>query len=160
VRPANAKGACTATDITNFYTSCFGSTTTPVCDGTGLSTTACAPCLLSQSTATSWGAVVEYPDGSFSLNLGGCYALIGASAACATFEQEKDECEVAACESSCPATADITTCITSADTGVCATYANGVTAQCSTTITAATTCGGGATAIEAYYQAIAATFCE
>jgi hypothetical protein len=125
-----------------------------------LSNAACATCLLSQSTAATWGAVIEYSDSSFTFNLGGCYALIGAPLTCAEAEQKKDECEVAACEGSCPTTADITTCITSADTGVCATYMSGVTSGCTTTITGSAACGATATTTEAAFQAIAATFCQ
>jgi hypothetical protein len=146
--------------VSTFYNDCLGGTGT--CDGSDLSSTACFSCLLSQSTAAApWGAVIDYGD-EFELNVGGCYALIGAPLLCAEAAQEQAECEIAACGGSCASATDtaLTTCLSSADSGECASYVSSVTANCTTAITGAAGCGGGATTTEAQYDAIAATFCE
>jgi hypothetical protein len=145
--------------VTNFYTDCL---TNGSCVATDVSTAACFQCLFSQPTDSKWGVVIQYDDASFALNLGGCYALIGATSACAVAEQEETECEVAACVGSCSSGTSTTedTCITSADSGECSTYVSAVAAACTTAITGAATCGGTATTWEDYYTAMAATFCE
>jgi hypothetical protein len=99
---------------------------------------------------------------SLSLNVGGCFALIGATPSCAAYAEEQGECEVAACVGSCSTAAStaLDTCVDSADTGECATYVSGVAAACPTTITGAATCGGTATTDTEAFEAIAATFCE
>ena len=81
---------------------------------------------------------------------------------CAAAEQEKDECEIAACGGSCSTATDtaLSACTSSADTGECASYVSSVNSSCTTSITGAASCGGGATTFEAEYDAVAATFCE
>ncbi len=115
-----------------------------------------------QSTSSApWGVVIDYGD-EYQLNVGGCYALTGAPLSCAISEQEKDECEIAACGGSCSTATDdaLAACTSSADTGVCASYTNGVNANCTTAITGAASCGGTSTTFEAMFDAVAATFCE
>jgi len=119
---------------------------------------------VSQPSDSTWGAVILYEGGAeFSVNEGGCYALIGASAACATAEQEQAQCEAASCDGSClsaTSSTEFDNCISSADTGVCQTYVSAATAGCPTSITGAASCGGTATTFKALYQAVAKVFCE
>lgn len=145
--------------MTNFYTDCL---TNGSCVATDVSTAACFQCLYSVPTDTKWGVIVDYGNNVDALNVGGCYALIGGTPACAAAEQEQVECEVAACVGSCTSGAGTTedTCITSADSGECATYVSAATTACTTTVTGSASCGASVTTFEDYYTAMAATFCE
>jgi hypothetical protein len=148
--------------VTTFYNDCMAPLFTQTCDGSDLSSSSCFDCLVGQPTSATWGALITYDNNNFfSLNLGGCYALIGATPACATAAQEQGQCEAVACDTSgCEGSADYNTCVTSADTSTCKTYANAVTADCPTSITSAAACGGTATTFEAAFKAVAKTFCE
>jgi hypothetical protein len=162
VPPHQAKGACTAADVMTFYNNCI--TGGVSCDGSGLSSAACFNCLASQSTSSSWGAVVFYDNNALlAVNVGGCYALLGASAACATATEEQSECEIAACGGACysSTSAQWDACIAAADMGECATYVTASNANCPLSITMAPECSlspdGG---IEPGYLAVAKEFCE
>jgi len=148
--------------VAAFYNDCITSTS-PNCTGSDLSTPACFACLASPPSSFLWGAVILYNGGAeFSLNEGGCYSLIGATAACAAAEQEQSQCEAASCDETCSGSTStqFDACITSADSSNCSGYVSAVSANCSSTITGATSCGGTATSFLAAYQAVAQEFCE
>jgi hypothetical protein len=97
----------------------------------------------------------------FSLNIGGCYLLIGAPLACATASEEQSECETAACDATCATNGnEYAPCVTAADKTVCASYVAAVSASCPSMITNSLDCGGSASDFEEAFQAVAATFCE
>ncbi|MGO9709099.1 MAG: hypothetical protein ACLQBL_09560 [Polyangiaceae bacterium] len=164
--PANNKGSCTSTDVTTFFNDCLSVTPpqTPICDGSDLSSEACFNCLASQPSNATWGAVILYSS-AWWLNLGGCYALIGATAACATAVQEQAECEAAACSNTCSTASNSEgqACLASADGTVCSAYTTSISTNCPSTITTAAACGATTNAANpelAQYQAVASTFCE
>ena len=136
----------------------------PICDGSDLSSEACFNCLASQPSNATWGAVILYSS-AWWLNLGGCYALIGATAACATAVQEQAECEAAACSNTCSTASNSEgqACLASADGTVCSAYTTSISTNCPSTMTTAAACGATTNAANpelAQYQAVASTFCE
>jgi hypothetical protein len=163
--PANDTGSCTATDVTTFFNDCLGATSqAPICDGSDLSSEACFKCLASQPSDATWGAVILYGS-AWWLNLGGCYALIGATPACAAAVQEQAQCEAAACANTCATATNAQgqACLASADGTVCSSYTTGISTGCPSTITTAAACGDTTNAAnpqEAQYEAVASVFCE
>jgi hypothetical protein len=150
--------------VTAFYNDCLNAALPALqtCDGSDLSTSACFHCLASQPSSPTWGAVILYDNNNFfTLNVAGCYSLIGASAACSTAQQEQNQCEAVACDNTgCEGSTNYSTCISTADTSTCSTYTSAVTANCPTSISSSATCGGTATTFKAAYQAVAKKFCE
>ena len=162
--PANSAGSCTANDVAAFFNDCLNAASSPICDGSDLSSEACFKCLASQPSDATWGAVILYGS-AWWLNLGGCYALIGATPACATAVQEQAQCEAAACANTCATASNAQgqACLASADGTECSSYTNGISTSCPSTITTAAACGATTNAAnpeEAQYQAVASTFCE
>ncbi len=153
--------ACTANEISTFYNDCLNSLI-PTCDDSEIGAT-CFGCLVSQPTDPTWGPLIQYAT-NWELNLGGCFGLQGASAACAAATQEQAECENAACDESCANTTSTTkfdSCITSADSTQCATYVSAATGCTTTAI--ATTCEGASAnsaTFQTAFMATAAIFCE
>ena len=140
---------------------------TPVCDDSQIGAT-CFACLVSNPTDSSWGAIVQYEiNGApfdWELNLGGCFQVEGASAACAAATEEQAQCENAACNATCAnalsSTAD-SDCVSSADTGVCASYVSAANNCASTSIQTACEGGSATTAtFETAFKAIAQILCE
>jgi len=127
--------ACTAALIADFYSSCLGpGASSTTCDpswGSGEDTAHqdCQTCLVTPSTAESWGPLVEYGS-TVSLNVAGCVELLDPGApgvSCATAVQQADECEHQACDATCPVTDDTSfanwrACVAASATGACATY--------------------------------------
>jgi hypothetical protein len=144
--------------VTTFDTDCIGEGL--FCDDTEIGA-ACFACLVSQPSDTTWGPLLQYK-GIWALNLGGCYALKGASTTCSQGTQEQSQCENAACDSSCSGSSETKfgDCITSADNGVCSGYQESATCA-STTIESA--CQGASAAnwtFDTALKAMGKIFCE
>jgi hypothetical protein len=129
VPPTGAsQGACAAQDLTNLYAACFGAdATNDTCSSYQSNSPTCASCVLSASTASSWGPIVLFSN-TTTVNQPGCIALVDpAAAACAQAAQAQAECEHTLCDSNCPVS-DSTTfaawqqCTAQADAGACAGY--------------------------------------
>jgi hypothetical protein len=132
------------------------------CDDSEIGAT-CFGCLVSQPTDPTWGPLIQY-DGIWELNLGGCFGLKGASAACEAATQEQTECENASCDKSCANTTSQTkydNCVSSADTEYCASYVSAANNCASTSIQ--TACEGGnanSATFQTAFMATAAIFCQ
>lgn len=123
-----AQGVCAAQDLANIYGACFGSdATTDSCSAYQSNNPSCASCVISDSTDSSWGAIVVFADTTV-VNQPGCLDLVdSAEASCAQSAQAQSECEQALCDSSCPVTDNASLvawqqCATEADQGPCAGY--------------------------------------
>jgi hypothetical protein len=132
------EAVCSLLMVNDFYNSCLSaSATSNACAqnwgaGEDMEHTLCQACLITPSSETTWGPLVDYGNGSgqgtVSVNVAGCVELLDPThATCATSVQQADECQHAACDPSCPVT-DSTSfsnwqaCVDAAATGPCGTY--------------------------------------
>jgi len=128
---AAAVGACTPQEITSFVAACSGSTASKTACNTWQSQTAngCTTCLLSNATATSWGALV-CDSGICLANQGGCIDLITNAVASEVVRGGKGSCgdDMAAAQAchqfACGTCADVdySTCDESAAQNECKPY--------------------------------------
>ena len=157
----NGPGSCTASEIAQFYTACLDpvNSTQAACTSyqNGIGGLFCSPCLVTPSTASKWGPLVQYPDNTVSLNSGGCYA-ISASAALSCGQQSEYvvECDRAACAACSTANGDFDSCATAAEAAGCSQYAQSETTQCAPY--ASTGCALSGT-FESSFKSIAAVMC-
>jgi hypothetical protein len=154
VPPRTSPGACTAAEVTTFYNDCLNALATPICDGSDIRST-CFSCLLSQPADPTWGPLLKYA-AEWELNFGGCFALEGASPACAASTQEQMQCENASCGTAC-----LASCTAPADSTICASYVSAAT-NCATTVIQST-CSGGPPSSASFgdaFHAMAKVFCE
>jgi hypothetical protein len=169
VPAARHAGACAGTDIADYYTACLDTTSTQMtCSTFTTAKAACSSCLEGPSTASSWTAVVDTPNGIASVNLGGCMELAGGAngLACAKSAQKADACSDAACSPTCKVTDDASlqlyeACAQQADANGCSTYAQAL--QTCETAEAATD-GGDSICLtgqtfQDLYNAVAPVFC-
>lgn len=159
-----AKGDCYTSEIDGFWTACLDTAATQTtCSNfaNGFSTGICYACLVSASTESTWGAIVTYT-GFSDVNVGGCYALAGASSACSHAVQYAAECDVAYCGKTCGKTdADYASCSAAANGagGACATYASDASTKC-TGVSAAVKASCDQTSNQqASFKSLAAVFC-
>lgn len=132
------QAACSTLMINDFYNSCLGaSESSNACAqnwGAGEDTahSLCQACLITPTSATTWGPLVDYGSGNgqgtVSVNVAGCVELLDPSHdSCATSVQQADECQHQACDPTCPVTdstsfANWEACVGAAAAGPCATY--------------------------------------
>jgi hypothetical protein len=109
-RPAQPRQplACSAIMIQDFYASCLGpDATNEGCNqtwgaGEDSAHQTCQSCLVTQSSATAWGPLVNYGT-TVSVNVAGCIELLDPSqGSCAASVQAADVCQHAACDGACP----------------------------------------------------------
>jgi hypothetical protein len=122
---------CRLAQIQNLYADCWGSAaTTTDCDDfyNDPTNTPCIHCMITQSTAPSWGAIVLFPGTNAFANLGGCLALVTGDSgpgSCAQVVETLQQCEVSSCRVGCPtedtaeAGAVIVQCRTQSETTTC-----------------------------------------
>jgi hypothetical protein len=143
--PAQARQptACSALLINDFYQSCLGPTSsTDACEqgwGAGADTAhqTCEACLVTDSSASAWGPLVNYggaatgdggSGGTVSVNVAGCVETLDPSqVTCATAVQQADACQHRACDAACPVTdaksfGDWQACVAAAAQGECLAY--------------------------------------
>lgn len=165
---ARMAGACTAAYITAFYDNCLAANATmQTCapwgsSGDGMHK-ACAGCILSAETASSYGALVEHK-GTVSINVAGCMEIKQGNQTCAKAYQASDACNEAACAANCPVTDDASfqlyqACVQQAAANGCKTY--GQAAAC-----ADAAADGGAAAVcfqgqsfQDLYNSVVPVFC-
>jgi hypothetical protein len=157
-------GDCIGTEIADFYAACMDTGATQAkCSAyaNGLSSSYCYDCIVSAPTETTWGALINYTTAT-ELNVGGCYAIEGASSACSHAVPYKAECEEAYCGTTCGKTdADYTACIAVADGagGGCATYATSVTTSCAGLAASIKAACDPTTDFKASFTSVANVFC-
>jgi hypothetical protein len=159
-------GACSASDITGYYTACLSSTgTTADCMAFATANPACVACISTPLTSTTWGAIVT-DDNVDHINVAGCLELTDpGAAACSKLIEEQTQCEVAACDKACVvmsgSAASFTqwqACVSTADGGECSMYATPASA-CAMAIDGGAAACTSATTFEAYFLAVVPIFC-
>jgi hypothetical protein len=119
--------------ITLFYDACFGPHKSPFACGSFAGTSpayaACAACIETSASASSYGPLVVDPaDGFVRANVGGCIELTDPLAlSCAKAAQAQQACQAAACAVNCPVTDDTSldaynACADQAAAGGCETF--------------------------------------
>lgn len=105
---ARQPSACSALLVIDFYQSCLGPTATnDGCNqtwGTGQDAAhqTCQTCLVTASSDTLWGPLVDYGM-TVSINVAGCIELLDPSQlACSGLVQLADVCQHQACDAACP----------------------------------------------------------
>ena len=132
------KNACSAQLIADYYTQCLDSASTPqTCapwtNNPDAAHLACVGCLVTPVTASAYGPVVQTTHGNVIVsdpNLAGCIELLDPNGlSCATTLQDRNDCDLAACNAQCPITDSASfqqwqTCAVNADNtaGSCQTY--------------------------------------
>jgi hypothetical protein len=163
VPPRHVPGACSASDITGYDTSCLVTgATAGTCLAFRTAHPTCAACLSSNATDPDWGPLVSFA-GIEQVNLAGCIALTAPSdIACARSVEDLSLCLHAACDGVCPVTDEASfqlwhQCEASAEASgmECATYANA--ANCASDA-APQPCTAGSTFDETFIS-IATVFC-
>jgi hypothetical protein len=164
VEPAQVPGACLSSDYSAYYTACLSGAPMSTCTAFTSSHAACAACLLTPLTNSTWGPLYTN-DGVTHINVPGCLDLTDpGDHACAKTLEEQAQCETAACDTVCPVTdsASFTNwqaCISAADMEECSTYAKAGTAcVMGITSSAAAPCLTAST-FQAYFLAVAPIFC-
>jgi len=99
------RGSCSTQQIADYDAACLNSTTsTPVkCSAFQVANAACSSCLLTQDSASGWGALINHQNlGFLDVNVAGCMEIEG-NVPCAVLEEALAACEAAACDFSiCP----------------------------------------------------------
>ncbi len=173
VQPLGAHlGVCTAAQISDYFDACqsAGSTMQSCNVWTQNSANAgCYRCLFTQSDATAYGAIVDYPNVNLDqINVAGCIALAEpCNQPCGAAMLAQLQCENAACTS--PFCADFQsyqTCSTEADSCTdCQNYVD-IASTCQSELMAAASrhpavaaCALDATNFEGYFKAVAGFMC-
>ncbi len=134
--PATSAGACTAQDVSDFYTFCFDPGDQTKCTALTKDTTkaACLKCLTTPESASKWGALIEDDQGLVRNNIEGCMTVKG-DTACASALGASSQCTRAACpDTVCPvpdgdtaALNALNKCLSDSEKTVCKTYADKAT---------------------------------
>jgi MYXO-CTERM domain-containing protein len=138
VHAAPHQNACSQQLIADYYAQCLDSASTaqscaPWTNGPDAAHQACLACLVTPTTASAYGPVVQTTLGNIIVsepNLAGCIELADpAGLACATKLQDRTDCDDEACAAQCPVTDDPSfqlwqTCLDNADqaAGSCQAY--------------------------------------
>jgi hypothetical protein len=131
-KPSQATNACAAQDISSFVTACIdASATQQTCtawEQSDAGASACGVCILTQTTAATWGPLV-CDSNACSINTGGCIDIVsgeiaienGTNGSCGDLTNAFDECIDYAC-GACTSTSDSTTCSNNAEQAECKSY--------------------------------------
>jgi hypothetical protein len=162
------QGLCTSTQISAYYTACLDpNATTSTCQSFQLSNAACAACISTDDTASSYGPLINKANvGIVTINVGGCIALLEpCNLECAQAYMANDECTESSCAPNCQvfdqlSFDDYIACTQTADTCGCTT--ENTRAQCANLLTGSThpaeTCIT-APDFQTFYQQVAPIFC-
>jgi hypothetical protein len=134
VPPNPRQSACTTAQIQGLYQACMaGSPASCTAFNGDPANAACVACMSSDSTARSWGPIVNFTSMGMSYpNTSGCLALVdndGGPGSCAAMLQKEQFCVIDACGTSCPSggtpagVAAVNRCEGWAATSVCPQYA-------------------------------------
>ncbi len=157
------QGLCTSTNISDVWTYCFSTSADPISCQT-LTNANCLSCIVTNESASTWGPLVNQPNGVVAINAGGCIDLLdSANLACAKSVEADYQCENASCETNCPVTdstslAAFDTCTMTADGCQCATYANAAT-TCTAALPAGDSNCLNEPSFHAFYTFYATLFC-
>lgn len=136
VPPRPVTNDCAPSQVQGLWDACFSGMSTTTCFPWSKANANCMNCVFTPSTATAWGAIVDYP-GYGSFNVAGCAALHG-DLPCAKALEANNACLSASCGSSgwhCGAQEDkgedFMQCVVYEELCGCKTYADGVDTACS-----------------------------
>jgi hypothetical protein len=126
---------CTDAQVDDIMAKCFGANANQAaCDAVTKADATCNNCLVSNSTASAYGAMIGFQTPAlFFGNKGGCVAALSgdnSATGCGAKQLALLECEIASCGAVCPITQDPTsvdafnTCQVSADNTVCQQYSS------------------------------------
>jgi hypothetical protein len=101
-RGGTVGGACTAQQVNDYFTACFGTAGSTSCQSYTTANASCASCLSTPPTASQWGALIAHTNWS-EVNMSGCLYATGATS-CAAAVQASAQCQLAWCEANCPVT--------------------------------------------------------
>ena len=113
VPPNPPRSVCTVTQIQTLYDDCWGDGGASACSAFKDDTTnsPCVACMVTPSTASTWGAVVMFPSGLVIPNVGGCIAVLAAAdaggaaddggAGCGAEVQAAELCQEQSCALPC-----------------------------------------------------------
>jgi hypothetical protein len=108
---ARQPGACSAQLVADFYQSCLApAASSDACNqawgaGQDQAHQTCHACLVTPSSASAWGPLVDYGT-TVSVNVAGCLELLDpAQIACSASVQAADACQHQACDGACPVSA-------------------------------------------------------
>jgi hypothetical protein len=133
VPAAAPQAACTTAQVQNLIASCFApaTATDSACESIfdSAAEQPCNSCMLTPSTAAAWGPLVFFAAyGVYVPNIGGCIQLVApCQTACAAAFEADEECQLAACGSTCPGSvsqSDYVACVTEAVGCGCYDYEN------------------------------------
>jgi hypothetical protein len=169
--------ACNALLLNDYYASCLGpNASQDVCNqtwgaGEDAAHATCQSCIVTPSSASHWGALVDYgtggdggAGGTVSINVAGCVEILDpAQLTCAMSVQLADECQHTACDPGCPVSdmasfADWQACISASAQGVCLGYLQSASCVNSEDAGPASLCVTGQ-AFQDEFMAIATVFC-
>jgi len=108
IPPAAPRASCTTTQVQSLWDSCWSASATSATCGAFYGAPAnstCIACMITPTTASAWGPIVEFPDKISYANAGGCMALAFADAggaACGAAQGALIRCNNAACSLPCP----------------------------------------------------------
>ncbi len=104
--PRNMPSACTPSQVQMYWDACLGtSSSNAQCTAFFSTNAGCIACVDSQSTDSTYGALINLPDGTSAANVAGCIALTDGdltATGCGARYQANQFCKIDACETSCP----------------------------------------------------------
>jgi hypothetical protein len=122
---------CTLQALQDIYVNCFAGQSTSMCQSVMQQNATCASCLLTPSSASKWGALLEMSNGIVELDIAGCIADASGNLSCAQAQSNITQCEEQSCASCMPVDAqsfqEYSQCLQASGSTTCAKY---VAAQC------------------------------
>ncbi|HEY1695409.1 MAG TPA: hypothetical protein VGL81_28885 [Polyangiaceae bacterium] len=169
--------ACNQLLMNDYFASCLGpSSSSDTCEqnwgaGEDAAHATCQNCILTPSSATLWGPLVDYSTGSdggaggtVAINVAGCVEILDPSQlSCAMSVQLADECQHAACDTVCPVADmasydDWVACIDATAQGECLMYLQSAACVNAEDAGPAAACVTGQTFQDEFFS-IATVFC-
>jgi hypothetical protein len=94
--------ACTDQEIMGWDAACIsGASVSTTCVPYETAHATCTSCLISMSSAATWGPLVSWPTGVYTANTSGCMEIVDPSGTCAASAQANEQCGHAACDPVC-----------------------------------------------------------
>jgi hypothetical protein len=167
VPASKQEGACAPELLGPLYDDCFGPQKTVSACLTfqkNPSYSACYACVVTPSTASSYGPIIDYDQEFLTPNVAGCIELAAhGTLTCAMPVQALGECELAACEANCPVSdassfLALEACTAQAEAAGCQAYSEAV--SCFTTeLDAGPLSVCDASDFQAFFEQVVPLFC-
>jgi hypothetical protein len=106
VPPRNMPSACTPAQVQMYWDTCLGTASSSAqCSAFFSANAGCIACIDSQSTSSTYGALIDLPNSTSVANVAGCIALTDgdlSATGCGARYQANQFCKIDACETNCP----------------------------------------------------------